>query len=172
MKTLQRIPVPIAVLIMVLCILVGIAFGNHHALSDAIKAPEAIMTEVAEMAAQRVGIAKNLLVLASRNEVDAQASAALEAAVASLESASAPTQIADANRSVTAAADAVNVQIQAAASDQDKKLSTGVMDNLGSLAAQLARRANAYNESLEDVRKLYNTLPMRFVIGGLPEVYQ
>lgn len=172
MKTLQRIPVPIAFLIMVLCIMVGIAFGNHHALSDAVKAPGALMAEVSAMAAQRASIAKNLLVVAGRNAVDAQTSAALEAAIAGLESAEKPTQTAEANRSVTVAAEAVNDQIQAAASAQDKKLSTGVMDDLISLGNQLARQAKAYNESLEEARKVYNTLPMRFLIGSLPEVYQ
>lgn len=172
MKKLQQIPVPVAILIMVLCIAIGLAAGNHKALGNAKAEPEAILTEVSAMAAQRASTAKNLLVVANRNDVEAKNRSALETSIENLEDAKRADRIADANKSLTFSASAINEDLQAIASDQDKRLATGVMDELDSQNKLITRRANQYNESLESVRKLYNTLPMRFIIGGMPEVYQ
>lgn len=172
MKTLKQIPVPVAIAIMVLCIVVGIAFGNNNALSKAKAEPEAILTEVSATASQRASTAKNLLVVAGRNDIDAKNRTALEDAIGSLEDAKKPGKIATANSSLTFAAGVVHEELQQKANDSDKKLSTGVMDDLSSQEKILTRQANRYNESLDSVRKLYNTLPMRWLIGGMPEVYR
>ncbi|MDL2319114.1 hypothetical protein LJC74_08615 [Eubacteriales bacterium OttesenSCG-928-A19] len=172
MKTLKQMPVPLAVVIMVVLIVIGIAFGNHNALSSASKEPEAIMTEVSAMASQRASTAKNLLVVANRNDVDTKNRTALEDAIAALEDAKRADKVSSANKSLTFAANAVNEQIQETADAQDKRLATGVMDELTSQDKLISRRAASYNESLDSVRSLYRTLPMRWVIGGMPEVYQ
>ena len=123
------------------------------------------------MASQRAGEAKNLLVVASRNDVEAKNKTALEKAIEDLEDAKKANRISSANSALSFAAGAVNDDIQDVAAVRDKRLATGVMDELWSQDRLITRRANQYNESLESVRKLYNTLPMRFVIGGMPEVY-
>lgn len=173
MKTLKQIPVPVAVIVMVLLIVIGVAFGNHNALSDAKKGPEAILTEVSGLASERASTAKNLLVVANRNdEVDARNRTALEDAIGALQDATRADRIATANRGLNFAAEAVNDQLQQVADAQDRRLATGVMDELTSQDKILTRRANVYNESLDAVRSLYKTLPMRWLIGGMPEVYQ
>lgn len=172
MKKLGQIPVPAAVAIMVLCILLGITFGNHNALEAAKAEPEAILQEVSALAAKRAGTAKNLLVVAGRNTVDAQNTKALSDAIAALEDARRADRIAEASRSVDFAAQAVNEQLQQTAGDQDKRLATGVMDDLYSTGAMMNRQGTIYNEALADVRSVYNKLPMRWLIGGMPEVYQ
>lgn len=172
MKTLKQMPVPVAIGIMVLCIVAGLAFGNHNALSDAKAAPEAILTEVSAMASQRASTAKNLLVVANRNAVDTKNVAALQQAIEDLEDARRADKIASANRGLTFATDAIVTELQQVADSQDKKLTTGVDDDLKSLDKQIARRGTAYNDSLQEVQRLYKTLPMRWIIGGLPEVYQ
>lgn len=171
MKTLKQIPVPVAIVIMVVCIVAGIAFGNHNALSDAKAAPEAVLLEVSATASQRANTAKNLLVVANRNTVDAKNRTALETAIASLEDARKPTQIASANKGLTFAAGAVHDELQQVANDSDKRLSTGVMDDLTSLDSIMARQGNRYNDYVNDIRSLYNALPMKWLIGGMPEVY-
>lgn len=172
MKTLKQMPIPVAALIMVLLIMVGLALGNEKALSAAKEGPEAILAEVSAMASQRASQAKNLLVVANRNDVEAQNTNALNDAIGELEDAQRANKIASANRQLTFTSEAVNESIQRTASEQDRRLATGVMDEMGSLDKLITRRANVYNESLDDVMKLYNSLPMRWVIGGRPEVYQ
>ena len=172
MKRLKQIPVPLAVVIMVVCIVVGIAFGNHNALSEAKAAPEAILAEVSALASQRANSAKNLLVVANRNNVDQALRTQLEDTIGSLEDATKAGKIASANEGLTFATNAVNEQIQANANDQDKRLATGVMDDLSSNDKLLTRRANVYNESLEAVSKVYRTLPFGWLVGGMPEVHQ
>lgn len=178
MKALKRMPIAVAVVIMVVLMLAGIAFGNHNALSQAKAAPEAILTEVSAMAAKRATSAKNLLVVAKRNDVGQQHISTLEDAVAGLEDATnsrvtpKASKIADANQSLTFAATTLNNDLQAVASDQDKRLATGVIDDLTGSDKILSRQASLYNESLESVRSLYSKLPMRFIIGSVPEVYQ
>lgn len=172
MKRLQRIPIPVAIIIMVFLIVAGVAFGNHNALTRAAAEPEAILAEVSATASQRASKAKNLLVVANRNEVEAKNRTALEDAIAGLEDARRAGQLASANQSLTFAASAINEQLQLVADTQDKKLATGVMDDLGSLDKQLIRQANNYNDLVEDVRSLYKRLPLGWVLGGMPEVYQ
>lgn len=172
MKTLKQIPVPVAVVIMVLCIVLGVVFGNNNALSRASKEPEAILAEVSVTASQRATSAKNLLVVAKRNTVDAKAINALEDAIAGLESAKKANKISSANTTLTFTAEAVNEQIQASATDQDKRLATGVLDDMASYERILSRQANSYNEALGDVRSVYKTLPFGWLVGGMPEVYQ
>lgn len=175
MKTLQQIPVPVAVLIMVVLILIGVAFGNHNTLSDAKAAPEVILTEVSAAASERASKAKNLLVVAKRNDVSDQSVTALQDAIAALEDATRAGRVgrmASANDQLTFAAGHVNTELQASAGEQDRRLATGVMDELGSAEKILSRQAALYNEGVGEVRKLYNRLPMRWLIGGMPEVFQ
>lgn len=172
MKKLQQIPVPIAIGIMVLCIVAGIAFGNHNAFSDAKAAPEAILAEVSAMASERANKASNLLVIANRNALDQKNVTALEDAIGDLKNATKANKIAAANQSLTFAATTVNEQLQQVANAEDQKWATGAMDEIGSVNKQLLRRASAYNEQVDDLRSLYNSLPMKWFIGGMPEVYQ
>lgn len=171
MKTLKRMPVPLAILIMVLCIVVGVAFGNHNALRNAKAEPEAILSEVTELASQRAGKGSNLLVVAERNTVDDTSKTALKTAANELKNAKNAGDIAAANGQLTAAANAVNEQIQATAGAEDKRLATAAMDDMESMNMILTRRAGAYNEQVEEVRKVYRKLPFGWLVGGIPEVY-
>lgn len=172
MKTLKQIPVPVAIIIMVVCILVGTAFGNNNALSDAKKEPELVLAEVSALASERAGKAKNMQVLAERSGISDADINALKAAVDGLQNATRADKIAEANRTLTTAAENVNAQLQLTASDADKRLSTGVMDDLSSLEHMISRSAATYNDSVAKVESLYKELPMRWVIGGLPEEYK
>lgn len=172
MKRLKQMPIPIAVLIMVLLVVAGITFGNHNALASVKKEPESILESVSALASDRAKQAKNLLVVAKRNEVEARHITALEDAIGELEDAKKANQIASANQSLTFTATAVNDALQEAADQQDKKLATGVMDELESRNKLITREANKYNDSLDAVRTLYYSLPMRWLIGGMPEAYR
>lgn len=172
MKTLKQMPVPVAILVMVLCIVIGIAFGNHNALSQAKVEPEQKLAELTALASQRATHAKNLLVVAKRNDVGDKDIKALEDAIADLQNAKRADRIASANQSLTFAAGIVDEQIQLTASEQDRRLSTGVIDDLSSDGNILARAARGYNDSVEEVRKVYKKLPFGWLVGGMPEVYQ
>lgn len=172
MKTLKQMPIPVAILIMVLCIVIGVAFGNHNALSRAMAEPEEILTEVSALASQRGTRGKNLVVVAKRNDVDSKNIKALEDAISQLAGARKANKIASANESLTFAATVVNEQIQLSADESDRRLATGVMDDLSSDNNILTRRARVYNDSLEDAAKVYRKLPFGWLVGGMPEVYQ
>lgn len=171
MKTLQQIPIPVAVGIMILLILVGVALGNNNALSDAKEAPEAKFEEVSAMATKRAVQAQNLVTVAKRSDVEEKSMSALEDTIEGVKSAKNASRLFTANQELTAVAATVNDRLQEVADAHDRKLATGVIDEMTSLDKQLARVASSYNVAVEEVRKVYNTLPMRWIIGGMPEVY-
>lgn len=172
MKKIKQMSTPVAVLVMVACIVMGVAFGNHNAFSEAKATPEAILAEVAALASERANKASNLLTIANRNDVEAKDKTALKDAIGDLKNATRAGKIAEANQALTFAASTVSERLQQVAGAEDKKWTTGAMDEIESLNKQLTRRASAYNESVTDLRSVYSKLPMRWIIGGMPEVYQ
>lgn len=172
LKKIKQMPAFIAIIIMVVCMLAGITFGNKNALDSAAANAETAFHEVVGLSVQRAQKAGNLLVLCNRNIAGTTEAEALAGAIEAVEDAVRPSQVAEANRRLTFAANAASPLVKEAASAQDQKLLTGVLDDMGSLEKQLTRKASVYNETLVTTQDVYNKLPMRFLIGGMPEVYR
>ncbi len=172
LNKMKQTPVPVAVLVMVLCILVGVTFGNKNALDRAVKNSGATLTEIAELTQQRAAKASNLLVICQRSIPGNAGIEALENAIHTLKNATHAGQIAEADRRLTFAAESVRGPIENAATEQDRKLMVGVMDELNSAEKILTRVAGTYNEKVTEVREVYDSLPTKWLLGGVPEVYQ
>ncbi len=173
LKQIKRVPVPVAILIMVLCMLLGIAGGNKKALNQAMKKYGVDMSAIAQEANDRATHATNLLTVCKRNLAAGDpAVQALEEAIAAQKGAKGPAQLAQANRDLTFAAQTVSNLTLEKASEQDKRLATGVMDEMISAQKILAREAVAYNNGVAAVRDIYDGLPTQFLLGKPPEVFQ
>lgn len=172
MKKLKQMPVPVAALIMVALMLVGLAFGNHNALKRAMAAPDAIFEEVSALASERANEAANLVVVAGRYDVEQRGIDDLQGAIDAVKDAGTPKKVAAANQTITSKAQTLYEQVEPLADDYDRRLATGVMDNLTSKDQMLTRKGNEYNTAIQSVLQLEKKLPMRWVIGGAPEVYQ
>lgn len=174
MQKIRRMPVPVAVLVMALLVLAGVALGNNNALGAAQGETDTVFAEMMDMSKERAQKASNLLVLMNRNLSDHATTAALDDAIETLKNAKKPAQVAEANEALTFAAEAANTVLQAeeAVGWSDKKLATGVIDDITSTDKQIARKATVYNNAIAEVQAVYSQLPMAWLLGGLPEAYK
>lgn len=173
LKKIGRIPIPLAAGIMVVLILLGITAGNKKALDQAVAAHMVAIDEIAEMTAQRVQKANNLLTIAKRYGDSAESAERLSEAISDGKYAKKAERLAQVNRDISFAASAVNDVIQAQGSEADKRLATGEMDELLSAETMIRRAAAAYNAGVTEVTKVYDKLPTKALLGGaLPEGYQ
>ena len=173
LKKIKKMPVWAAIVVMVVCVLAGVALGNKNALDRARAGIAASLADATGLAYQRVDMAEHrLLLLCKRNIPDHAATKALEQAVEVSRRAKAPGAIAQADKALSAAAQAVLEPLSEAASAVDKGLMTGVMDELGSAEKIMRRSADAYNKDLENVQRVYNSLPMKRLLGGMPEAFK
>lgn len=173
LKKIRQIPMGLAIVVMIVCVSGGVALGNRNALSRAVEQTKASLSDAAGLAYQRVDMAEHrLLVLCARNIPDHAATKALESAIEVSRRAKTPGEIARADKALSSAAESVLEPLGAVASAKDKELTTGVMDDMISAGKILLRSADAYNKALEDVRKVYNALPARLFLGGMPEAFK
>ena len=169
---MKSIPVPVAIGIMVLCILAGVTFGNRNALNRAKADSGASLAAVTEFTNARATHAGNLAKLADRISPDDPAIVALRSAMSALDAAQTPSAIAWADRELDDAVEAVRAMLASRAEGQDARLLTGVMDELASAEMMLARRITEYNGALAEVREVYDALPTRWLLGALPESFR
>jgi hypothetical protein len=173
LRNIKQIPVWIAVLVMIACIPVGVALGNHRALSRVEAGVTECFEEVSGLAYQRVDIIEHrLLVLCKRNIPADPTTGMLEQAIEASRRANSPHGMAQADLSLASAAESVLEPLYAVASSQDGKLATGVMDDFASVGKILSRTANTYNNSLQTVWDVYDRLPMKWLLGNIPEAYK
>lgn len=172
MKKLKQMPVPVAVLIMVLCIVAGVAFGNGNALRDAGKVPTQLLAEVSALASTSANEALNLVPVAKRSNVPAAQISELEGAASAVKSAKGARDMATAQARLDAAVAAVEEQIRLTATGDDAKYATGAKDNYENAKRILGRQVAAYNASALEAEKLHATLPFGWLVGRAPEVYQ
>jgi len=173
LKKMKQIPVWVAIVVMAVCVVAGVALGNRNALERARADIDASLADALGLAYQRVDMAEHrLLLLCKRNIPDHAATKALEQAVEVSRRAKSPRGIAQADKALSAAAEAVLEPLGEAASAMDKNLMTGVMDEMISAEKIMKRSADAYNNGLEDVRRVYNSLPLRQLLGGMPEAFK
>jgi len=173
LKKIRKIPMGAAIVIMVVCVAAGVALGNKNALDRAIADTAADLHEALDLASDRVDMAEHrLLMLCKRIIPDHEATKALERAVEVCRRAKTPGEIAQADKALDSAAQGVLEPLREAAKESDRKLATGAMDDIISVGKRMKRSADAYNNGLAYVRKVYNALPMRALLRGLPEAFR
>jgi hypothetical protein len=169
LKKIKEMPIPVAVGILLLCALIGLYLGNGMALSKAMKPVDTAMEDVLRCTADRAGKAKNLQTLLKRHLPDAPENAALAVAIEGLEKADAPQAIARADAALTTAAEAARTALTGVA---DAANLQAAMDGLLGAGDQLLRATRTYNEAALAAQEAYDQLPLSFLLGGRPEVYE
>ncbi len=174
LKKIKETPMPVAIAIMALCLIVGITAGNKNALNRAIADNKVELTSIAKLADERATEAGNLLVVCRRAIKDDPSITALEEAIGAQKAAKRAGQIAQADQRLTFAAQEASEKVKAdeGVSESDKKAATRAMDELTSKEKILTREAAAYNGGVAEVARVYNTLPTRWMFGGAPEAYR
>lgn len=172
LSKIQELPVRVAAVIMVLCVLAGVALGNAGALRGAVDAAAGDRALIEELSAERASKASNLLVVARRVAPDSPALASLSTAIDAQKKAKTIGSMAAANREIGEAVANVNDALQARAEGQDKRLLTAANDDFTSLDKRLNRAVSTYNQSAGEAQRIYQSLPTKFFLGGAPEVYQ
>lgn len=173
LSKMKKIPVSIAVIIMIVCVLAGIVLGNHKAMRMAVEDAAADYQILEQRAKECAVQAGNLLVVAKRVDAEHPALAKLDDAIRAQKAATSAPAIAQTNKALKEAVTAVSQGIKPTASAQDAKLITAAVDNFLSEATLLSRAGAAYNISVEKALDAKKSLPTGFLLGGsMPEVYQ
>jgi len=172
LRKIKGLPVPVAVIIMVICVLVGVALGNANALRAASKGTLEAQAAVRQYSDARAVQAGNMLVLARRIAADSPVTASLEQAIEAHRRAGPIAGVAAANAQLTDAVRDARGVLEPLAVETDRRLLTGVVDDFDSGTHLLSRKIGEYNESVQKVRQTLAALPFQFLLqGAVPEVY-
>jgi uncharacterized protein len=144
LKKIKGIPIPVAVGILLLCMVIALFLGNRGALREAMEPVNSAMEDVLRCTADRAGKAKNLRTLLQRHLPDAPENAALTVAIEGLEGADTPQTIARADAALTGAANAARTALTGVA---DAANLQAAMDGLLGAGDQLLRATRAYSEA-------------------------
>ena len=172
LRKIKGLPVPVAVIIMVVCVLAGVALGNANALRAAAKGVAGIETAVRQHSQTRAVKAGNLLIPAKRLIADDPATAALSRAIDAQKLAKSVGKLSAANADLTAAVWAMWDVLEPIAVEPDRGPAVGELKVFESETILLKRKVNEYNEGVQKVRQTLAALPFQFLLGGaVPEVY-
>ena len=172
LRKIKGMPVSAAVIIMVVCVLVGVALGNANALRAAAKGVADAETAVRQYSQARAIKAGNLLIPAKRLIADDPATAALSRAIDAQKLAKSITKLSEANANLTDAVRAMWDVLNPIAVEPDRGPVVGELDVFESETILLKRKVNEYNESVQKVRQTLAALPFKFLLqGAVPEVY-
>jgi hypothetical protein len=169
LKKIKAMPIPVAVGILLLCVVIALFLGNRSALREAMEPVNSAMEDILRCTNDRAGKAKNLQTLLKRHLPDAPENAALTVAIEGLEKADSAQAIARADAALTGAANAARTALTGVA---DAANLQAAMDGLLGAGDQLLRATRAYNEAAGQAQAAYDQLPLSFLLGERPEVYE
>lgn len=175
-KKIKNLSAVWAAVFMVLMFVFAVALGNNNAVKDARALCEESFQGVAVLMEDRRGEAANLLVLAERYK--APSAEELSGIIEELKEISekTPGEIAAENEALNEAAKAVETEIREILQVKDEKGDLknlqAVMDDLQSEQNILNRLAQAYNETARQAQEIYQKLPLKFLLGAAPGVFE
>lgn len=167
-EKLHDLPQAAGIAIIALLLVLALFVGNFRALQRA--TPKAFIRrgDVQSIIEDRIDAAQNVLTIASRAGLDANAVNAAESAIDALEKAKTAREISRANQTLTAA---VSELTAAENLGQDETYMLRAADEFAELGSFLRQEARAYNEQAEKAEALYERLPAKFVLRE-PDVYE
>lgn len=171
-KKIKQTPVPIAALIMALCMLAGVALGNQNALNGAANGANDMLPGIKQIASSKTTYAEHILRLCQRNLPDAPETAELRDAIASLSVARTASAIAKADSELSIALTAIDAPLRAAGGQLVSTQLTGELDKYDEAARNLFLKSVEYNKKVAEAQTVYDRLPMKLFLRGMPEVYQ
>ena len=163
-EKLNKLPQAAGIAILVVCIFGGVALGNSNALRSATREANKSLPAVEQILSERTGKASNLVTLCERYIPQSDATAQLTDARNAVSAARSAEEMYDANLRLSGAAEAAHIALnQVDMTETDKKLLTGVLDELLSSQLQLERESGNYNEKIDEAVSVYHKLPTQFL---------
>lgn len=159
-----------AILLMVICILLGITLGNRNALHQAIAKAEQGFADVSLLTDRRVEKAHGLLTLLNRYNPDSDATKALSGAIDRAKKAKNPEAILTADQEIAEISQvALNELPSSMAYAVDETLANGLKDELSTVDRQIARMKRTYNEGFQEAIDVYQKLPTKWLFKNPEE---
>lgn len=167
-ESIRNLPLAAGIGVMALAIALALPVGNFRALQKATPVDFSRWGDVKSIVEDRVDAGENILSVARRvgmseSEIDAAAQA-----LASFEKAKGARAISRADQAMSAAmAELTTAEL----TGEDARNMLRAADTFAEQGSFLRQEARAYNEKAEKAEKLYEKLPMKFMLSE-PEVYE
>ena len=167
-NALYDLPRAAGIAIMALLLVIALFVGNFRALQNASPKDFIRWGDVRSIVEDRIDAAENIVSVASRVGLDANAVNAAESAMAEFEKAKTARDISRADQALTAAMAELT---GAALEGEEVRNMLRAADTFAEYGSFLRQEARAYNKKAEKAEKLYEKLPTKFVLPQ-PDVYE
>lgn len=167
-NALHDLPRAAGIAIMALLLAAALFAGNFRALQNASPKDFIRWGDVRSIVEDRIDAAENIVSVASRVGLDANAVNAAESAMAEFEKAKTARDISRADQALTAAMAELT---GAALEGEEARNMLRAADTFAEQGSFLRQEARAYNKKAEKAEKLYEKLPTKFVLPQ-PDVYE
>ena len=167
-EKLHDLPLAAGVGIVAALLVVSLFAGNFRALQNASPKDFIRWGDVRSIVEDRIDAAENIVYVASRVGLDANAVNAAESAMAEFEKAKTARDISRADQALTAAMAELT---GAALEGEEARNMLRAADTFAEQGSFLRQEARAYNKKAEKAEKLYENLPTKFVLPQ-PDVYE
>ena len=167
-ERLHRLPVAAGAAIMALLLVLSLFVGNFRALQNA--TPKAFLRQgdVQSIVEDRADAAQNVLTVARRAGLSADAVALVQQALGDLEQAKTARDISRADQALTAA---VSELTTASLGGEDARSMQRAADTFAEQGSFQRQEARAYNEKAKKAERLYERLPTRALLPA-PDMYE
>ena len=167
-NALHDLPRAAGIAIMALLLAAALFVGNFRALQNASPKDFIRWGDVRSIVEDRIDAAENIVSVASRVGLDANAVNAAESAMAEFEKAKTARDISRADQALTAAMAELT---GAALEGEEARNMLRAADTFAEQGSFLRQEARAYNKKAEKAEELYEKLPTKFVLPE-PDVYE
>ena len=167
-NALHDLPRAAGIAIMALLLAAALFAGNFRALQNAAPKDFIRWGDVRSIVEDRIDAAENIVSVASRVGLDANAVNAAESAMAEFEKAKTARDISRADQALTAAMAELT---GAALEGEEARNMLRAADTFAEQGSFLRQEARAYNKKAEKAEEVYEKLPTKFVLPQ-PDVYE
>ena len=167
-NALHDLPRAAGIAIMALLLVIALFVGNFRALQNASPKDFIRWGDVRSIVEDRIDAAENIVSVASRVGLDANAVNAAESAMAEFEKAKTARDISRADQALTAAMAELT---GAALEGEEVRNMLRAADTFAEQGSFLRQEARAYNKKAEKAEKLYDRLPAKFLLAE-PDMYE
>lgn len=165
---LHRLPQAAGIAVMCVLLAVSLPVGNFRALQNATPKDFIRQGDVRSIIEDRIDAAENAVTVARRAGLSESDIAAVEAAVGEMEAAKTARQISRADQSLSAAVSELTTKPFSGEEERNMQRAADAFAEQGSFLRQEAR---AYNAQAEKAERLYEKLPMKFMLAE-PDMYE
>lgn len=164
---------PQAAGIAILCVLLALSLpvGNFRALQNATPGAFIRQGDVRSIVEDRVAAANNACTVASRASVSDTLLTDVRQAARELGEAKTAREISRADQRLTSAVSGMTVAASDALDAENQRMLASAADDFAEQGSFLRQEARAFNEKAEKAEKLYERLPMKFMLPQ-PDVYE